>query len=71
MGQHRTLSYAMRPIPNGAAMPVIWVRGRPARSRILAQDAVARNLRRGNRTVTELHLEPKTGRYEVRLATAP
>jgi hypothetical protein len=52
-------------------MPVIWVRGRAGRSRILAQDAVAWKLRRGGRTVTELRLEPKTGKYEVRLTTAP
>jgi hypothetical protein len=70
-GQHRTLSSALQPIPNGAAMPVmIRVRGRPGRWRVMAQDALGRNLRRGDRVVTELRLDPKTGKYEVRLTTS-
>jgi hypothetical protein len=70
-GQHRTLSSALQPVPNGAAMPVmIRVRGRPGRWRVMAQDAVGRNLRHGDRVVTELRLDPKTGKYEVRLTTS-
>ena len=70
-GQHLTVSPALQPIPNGAALPVmIRVRWRPGRWRVMTQDAVARKLRRGDRVVTELRLEPKTGRYEVRLATS-
>jgi hypothetical protein len=69
VGEHRTLSSGMQPMPSGAAMPVIWVQGGPGRARVQA-DAVAWNLRHGGRVVTVLRLDPKTGKFEVRLTTS-